>query len=402
MSITDKKLRLAFNPLLTDKNTTGDARLFTHGFENVEVTPEEFAQRIRLGQGYCAQLTGPRKESNFLGTNVASVDIDHGRTLEGVRSSPFSQRHGPLFYTTARHTPDHNRMRMLVGLGATITDARLMRKINLGLARRLGGDMAATDPARLFYGNRNAEVHHIGGTFCPELLKELIADATLPLDTDLCTTEIVSRRSLVALRPDRELQLKAGRRIPLCDVPPKTPVHCPVHPDQTASAFVIQNRHGVNGAYCSTCAKSYWPNAQREDDYDPDEFVKTARAIAAAAAARSAPDAQLDWRVATQEPFARCRVRIVSGQAAPAALRPGITFVRSDKGTGKTEALKRLSKNVKTVLLVGHRRSLIRGSCKRLNLRCYLDKNKKSGKAPESTASLRAFLEARLEARDED
>ena len=183
--------------------------------------------------------------------------------------------------------------------------------------------------------------------------------------------------------------------MPLCDVPPKTPVHCPVHPDETASAFVIQNRHGVNGAYCSTCAKSYWPNTQRGEDYDPDEFVSTAQAIAAAAAVQSVPDAQLDWRAATQEPFARFRVRIVSGQAAPTALQPGITFVRSDKGTGKTEALKRLAaRPVKSVLLVGHRRSLIRGSCKRLNLRCYLDMNKKSGKAPEGTASLRTFLEA--------
>ena len=56
--------------------------------------------------------------------------------------------------------------------------------------------MPRTDPARLFFGNRNAQVHQIGGTISPEgLLKELIADANLPLDTDLCAKEIVSRRS---------------------------------------------------------------------------------------------------------------------------------------------------------------------------------------------------------------
>ncbi|MCJ2122404.1 hypothetical protein [Methylobacterium sp. J-077] len=394
MTTTVKRLDVAFNPLLIDKNIAGDAGLFSHGFENVSVTPGEFAERIRRGQGYCAQLKGARNEANFLATNVASVDIDHGLTIEDAHDSPLIQQHGLLFYTTVRHTQDHHRIRVLFELGVTITDSRVMRRINRGLARRLGGDMAATDPARLFYGHRGAQVCHVGGTIGPELMKELIADANLPLDTDLSATEIISRRSMVALRLNQELQLKDGRQMPLCDVLPKTSVHCPVHPDETASAFIIQNRDGVNGVYCSTCAKSYWPKILRSDDYDPDAFVNTARAIAGAAAAQSIPNAQPDGRAATQGPFAGCRVRIVRGQAAPAVLQPGITFVRSDKGTGKTEALKRLSKDVKTVLLVGHRRSLIRGSCGRLILHCYLDKTKQSGTANGPTTSLRPFLKA--------
>jgi hypothetical protein len=270
-----------------------------------------------------------------------------------------------------------------------------MRQVNRGLARRLGGDMAATDPTRISFGHRNAQVHHLGGAIGPELMRELIADARLPDATDLSAHGIMTRRSTVVLRPDQELQLADGRLIPLCDAPEKARVHCPVHLDENPSAVVIRNRHGENGIFCSSCAKSYWTRAHQHEDYDPEEFVRTARAVAAAAAAQSAGDTQLNRGGATQEQLAGCRVRIVSGQAAPAVLQPGIMLVRSDKGTGKTEALKRLSAGAKTVLLVGHRRTLIRGSCKRLNLRCYLDENKaaKSDKQPErDRASLQDFL----------
>jgi Origin of replication binding protein len=51
----------------------------------------------------------------------------------------------------------------------------------------------------------------------------------------------------------------------------------------------------------------------------------------------------------------------------------GITLVKSPKGTGKTECLHHILANDQSVLLVGHRKSLISQSCKRLRLDCYLD-----------------------------
>jgi Origin of replication binding protein len=66
----------------------------------------------------------------------------------------------------------------------------------------------------------------------------------------------------------------------------------------------------------------------------------------------------------------------------------GITMVKSDKGTGKTEALKALladisaarylppiepKDRIKSILLIGHRQSLIREAAAKLGLHCYLD-----------------------------
>jgi Origin of replication binding protein len=56
-----------------------------------------------------------------------------------------------------------------------------------------------------------------------------------------------------------------------------------------------------------------------------------------------------------------------------ARVEDGITLVKSPKGTGKTECLRHILANDQSVLLVGHRKSLISQSCNRLRLDCYLD-----------------------------
>ena len=347
MSVCETKLKLAVNPELIDKNETGNTSLFAEGWINSEFTPAEFIEAIRCGWAYCAQLTGSRKTGNFKASNIASVDVDRGLTIEQALASPLVREHALLIYTTGRHTAQAPRFRIVFRLVETMVCARRMRAVNRGLTRRLGGDMTATDATRISYGNSAAEVHFIGGEVGPELVRELVADTALPEDTGLPVHEIVSRRSVVALGLRQELRLADGRRMLLCDAPPKTAVHCPVHPDENASAFVIHNRHGVPGVYCSACSKTYWPHDQRQDEYDPDDFVKTARQIAAIA--EPMPPESAEWSIESVfdcERLAGCRVHLVSGQAAPAKLLPGITLVRSDKGTGKTEAMKRLAARV--------------------------------------------------------
>ncbi|GJD65630.1 hypothetical protein [Methylobacterium frigidaeris] len=380
MTNLERKLKIALNPDLIDKNEAGNASLFAHGWVNAEVTPDEFIAAVtQRGWAYCAQLGGSRKGSNFLACNVASVDVDYGLTVEEALANPFVRQHALLLYTTVRHSSNAHRFRVVFLLPEKITSPRRMRAINRGLTRCLGGDMAATDPTRISFGNRNAQVHRIDGQVGLELLRELIADAALPDNTDLPAQEIVSRRSVVKLPRDQELRLADGRPMLLCDALPRSVVHCPVHPDENPSAYVVQNRHGVLGVFCSTCAKSFWPVDHRPDDYDPDDFVKAAQAVAAAAAAsRPEADASPSLDQLTPEPLTGSSVHLVSGRPAPNELLPGITLVRSKKGSGKTEAVKRLAARVKTALLVGHRRTLIRGSCKRMSFVCYLDVSKKA------------------------
>jgi hypothetical protein len=377
--MSDQKLKLAFNPELIDKNEAGNMSLFASGWVNREVTGEEFEAAILRGWAYTAQLTGARRTSNFAASNIASVDVDRGLTLEQAVQNPFVRQCGHLIYTTGRHTAEAHRFRVVFRLAETIVAASKMRALNRGLARRLSGDMAATDPTRISYGNRSAQVIRIGGEIGPELMRELVADAALPDNTDLPGREIVSRRSYVTLAPDHELRLADGRTVRLCDFPEKTPVHCPIHLDRNASAFIVRNRHSVAGVYCSACSKTYWPETQRGEEYDPDDFVRTARKIAAASATEIKPLDELNGSILAfvGERLAGRKVSIVQRQVAPFELEPGITLIRSDKGSGKTEAVKRFALRMKSVLLISHRRTLIRGSCRRLGLHCYLDLNRK-------------------------
>lgn len=58
----------------------------------------------------------------------------------------------------------------------------------------------------------------------------------------------------------------------------------------------------------------------------------------------------------------------------PTPLPKGLVFIKSPKGTGKTELLSReLDDDSQSTLLIGHRTALIRQSCERLGLECYLD-----------------------------
>jgi hypothetical protein len=376
MSILEKKLKLAINPDLIDKNEAANRSLFASGWMNVEFTVDDLETTSQFGIAFCAQLTGSRKAENFLACDIASVDVDDGMTLEEALAHPLIKEYALFVYTTHRHTREAHRFRVVFALPRTITEPGRMVTITRALTRKLGGDRAAVDATRISFGNRGAQIYRIGREITDELLRELILDARLPEDTDLPSREIVSRRSVIALAPEQDLLLADGRRMTLDSIPPKTAVHCPIHLDEHASAFVIENRHGEHGLYCSTCSKSYWPSRASPDTLDPDDFVNTAKSIAASA--KPLPrelENTLSWSPLSREHITGSTVQIVSGQATPSKLLRGITFVKSDKGSGKTEGMRRLAAMVDRTLLIGHRRTLIRGSCKRLGLLCYLDRN---------------------------
>ncbi len=52
MSKPERKLKVAVNPELIDKNKAGHASLFATGWINVELTPDELAEAIQCGIEY--------------------------------------------------------------------------------------------------------------------------------------------------------------------------------------------------------------------------------------------------------------------------------------------------------------------------------------------------------------
>ena len=250
------------------------------------------------------------------------------------------------------------------------------------LRLRVAGDRNVIDAARMYFGNRNAEVMTFDREILPELLDELIAQGMNPAEPDTVRNggsgEVrwVPSRSRLLLAPKQEIRLAKGGTQRFSELKPETIVHCPFHNDKHASAFIVANRHGVNGIYCSTCASTYWPEGPPSPNDDVfDNFEKTVRE-----AARYFQDHQDYGPLAPLLGFSQSQpgligstIRIVAGSPTPPALVAGLMMIRSPKGTGKTARLKSLLHKSSSVLLIGHRRALIRQTCDRLNLHCYLD-----------------------------
>ena len=347
-----RKLRLAIHLLLIDKNEAGQKALFAYGWENVELTVPELAASVSKGIAYTAQLAGRRKAANFLASDIVSVDIDRGMTIEQALAHPLVARHAGLIYTTASHTPDAHRFRIVFPTPRTITDAREMRAVARSLALRLSGDPAAVDATRISFGARQAQTWLLGGELSVELLNELIAQSINPPESDRANGGVlVGVCSALALNPTQSIRLAGGMALPFSKVPGKTVVYCPFHADENASAFVVTSQRGVNGLHCAACACTYWP-ADGEDDVDFLNFDRVVRQ------AREHFEQHKDYgplgqflnSTAAQIGLLGCNIAITDREPAPPKLLRGLTLVKAPKGAGKTESLKRLIADARKVL----------------------------------------------------
>ncbi len=376
-----RQLRCSIHPAIVDRNVADD-RLYVRGWTNVALTPLDLAESIIAGHPYCAQVSDDyRRTPNFIGSDIASLDVDGGLSIAEALQNPIVHGHATFLYTTLRHRPDAPRFRLGFALPRTITDPDEMSAVVRALLLRVSGDRNATDPARLFFGNRNAQITIFNREISAPFLDELIAQGLNPPQPDTVVNArqnpgFAPSRSRLPIALDQPIRLAKGGVVQFSELKPATPIYCPFHHDEHPSAFVVANRHGVNGIHCSACGCTYWPELGSSPETDPfDDFENTVRRAAA-----------LYWTHKDYGPLGfvldlpqaspgsnGSSIRIVNGHPMPPELLPGIMMVRSPKGSGKTSCLNPLLAKSSSVLLIGHRRSLIRQSCNRLNLRCYLD-----------------------------
>jgi hypothetical protein len=403
-SILDRRFRLSINPLLINKNEGNDLALFRTGWENVTRTPAELAREIDRGVAFTCELAGDRNAANFVCSELLSIDMDGARTIEDAKADPFVQSHLTIFYTTLSHTPDHHRFRLVFALPRAITTPQEMRAAYRSLALRLGGDRSATDPARLFYGSRGSRPEIYDRGITTEVLDELIAHGAHADQRDGVLkgyTTTVSDQSIVA---DRIIRLPNGETSLFGQLEPKTTIFCPFHYDQHASAFVVESKTGTLGIHCSTCAQTFWPPkiSTATDFSDFDQRVREAQNYFGLNADLGSFTKLLVPEGTSFHPgLAQSHIYLHNRDYVefPNPLPEGVVFVKSPKGTGKTQELSRLfgskvrtnfsltfngeindkepteieALGSNTVLLIGHRIALIRQTCERLGLDFYLD-----------------------------
>jgi hypothetical protein len=369
-----RRLRLSINRRLIDKNSLNDIGAFTDGFEPCQVDLKGLLGNIVIaGYAYSAEFRGPRSNSNFKASDLLSVDVDGGMTLDEAVEDPFVAAHATIIYTTVNHTEAQHRFRIVFALERTIETAKEMRAATRSLILKFSSDGAASDPARIFFGNRKAECLYFDRGIPVAVLDELIAQGMGAGQSDNEFDRLASNRSKLTIANNQIVKNSKGISGFLNDFDRSEPLFCPYHRDTHPSAFVIQNRHGQKGIRCSACVQSFWSTGSH-DHYDFYSFEKAASAIKQIPIPTTDIDEFFPSQDVAEDLSAATITFIEREHLKSVPFLPGATFIRSPKGSGKTELLANLVKEERgRILLIGHRRTLIRSMCTRLGLDCYLD-----------------------------
>ena len=420
---------VAINRKLVNKPDHELVRKFNSEFVELDLSADQLEKRIKQGHAFCAPFTkGKRKQANFAAAGFLAVDIDRGLTVEVAVADPFFQSFASFLYTTPSHTVSAHRFRIVFELEEPIDDAENMRHALTGLVLRFGADAACTDACRIFYGSSKAEVVGNGKTLPKSQVAELIKRGKESLaKTDSNGgrgKERATLRSIVVLPVDQRVTTEARTEALLSELTIGTRVYCPQHVDEHPSAFVLRSQSGNPGLFCSSCAATFFlddgsssPGHTYPFNYDwhpllsitPQEFELYAddEGYVDLSEVRGVPIRLIDTRHLAYEepsipPLSRSK-KVQEELAANAAsmaeffgvrsenVEHRLTLIRSPKGTGKTEWVHSKVQQLKSIgasiLFVGHRRSLIAASARRLGLVSYL------GQDPQATTSLDSWFD---------
>ena len=393
----ERKWSISFNLNLINKNPPKHKKSFAEGFDVYEVTLDEFIEVITKGVGFSYVFDdGIRKATNFRLSDCLCVDIDGGLRLADAEEHPCVKKFASFIYTTPSHTSDVHRFRIVFLLEQSIEEAGELTFATRALAQMLGGDLSVSDPARLFYGNSEARVIRLGHVLPLEQVAQLIVegDAITKQKRRLAFTGTTTSRFTATT----QFITESGEFITADQITEKMVVRCPFHLDNRPSSFLAPNDRGDVYHYCSVCCMTRWA-PQREQSVREGDFVETMRTLS-----QSSYKKIFEPKVRGLEQF------IIGGQTVVPSvslssdrylpdfeIAHGVVFVRSPKGSGKTEFVKREVARLKsrhqtfdefeeaswdgddrmysdtTILLLGHRQALIGEMCSRVGLNSYLD-----------------------------
>ena len=399
-----QKWLISFNPNLINKNSPADPKFFAQGFETYEVSCDEFLQLVTSGIAFSYAFTGDtRKSEYFSQAHCLCVDVDGGLSLNQAESNAYIRNSAAFIYTTPSHSPDVHRYRIVFLLEKPIESPAHLTFATRALAQMFGGDISVSDPARMFYGNSAALIARFDQTLSEVDVDDLIANgrALTVRKRRLAFTGTTTSRFMRCT----QFTTEAGGTITADQVSSKTVVRCPFHLDTNPSSFLALNDHNEVYHYCSVCCVTRWaPSTARSSAPAIDNFVETMREVSQAKNMKTFHrKAEGIERFMDGGEFTVASVEFSEERYLPDFnVSNGVLFVRSPKGSGKTEFVKREVARLKfrhqsfaeyeessfegdsriytdtSILLIGHRQALIGEMCERVGLHSYLDDNKLS------------------------
>ena len=369
-------MKVSINEKIIDKNELG-IRDQARGFKPADLTPQELADCISQGYAFSYQFEkAHRKADNFICSDIIAADFDSGMTLDEALNNEFFINNASILYTSASHTSEKNKFRIIFELPRTITDKEEIRAAQQGLTRRFPADRAAVDPARQFYGSTGCKTYLFGKVLSEEALQELVGLGREPLgQSDIeGKVRIAGTRASLSVAGDTMVKTSKGDYARLIDLDAPIPVYCPYHNDSKPSAFTTRSKSGVIGIHCSSCQQTFWEKNKETPPYDFYEFDRMAHGEHNMGITETYIE---EHGVEFDVPNPNLVFSDKYLHVDTIGIMNGITLIKSPKGSGKTQYLKKVvahfKKKKQKVLLVGHRQSLLRVLSSNLGLTCYLD-----------------------------
>lgn len=176
----------------------GDKRVnLGYGWMNIDVDWDDLFELITTdGYATSSELNSDnRKDENFVSRQLVMVDVDEGMTIQELFVDDFYNEFGAGFYTTARHTMEQHRFRIMFVTQEPITDNTMLKKlIRALLVVYKSGDISCKDATRLYYGVENCKIKENRGKILPmkvvnsliEMIDEIDLTESKPIIQSFC------------------------------------------------------------------------------------------------------------------------------------------------------------------------------------------------------------------------
>lgn len=138
----------------------------TQRLRPVDISIDELIQHVAV-KGHticCADLKtddggfAKRNGDSFLSAQIIGVDIDHNAApFDDLKHDPYLNKYASFAYTTASHTAEHPRYRIMFVLENKVANIDEYKRLVTFLSTRYDGDKNARDATRLWFGNPNAQ-----------------------------------------------------------------------------------------------------------------------------------------------------------------------------------------------------------------------------------------------------
>jgi hypothetical protein len=160
--ITGKPIRIDREGKSSLYQCNGSIVNLGYGWTNVEVDSWKDAFELITTDGYATSaelIDNHRTDDDYVSRQICMVDIDGGMTIQELFKNDFYNEFGAGFYTTARHTDEAHRFRIMFVLEEPVYDYLTMRKIIRGLLEFYEtADRNCKDASRIYYGVKDCPI----------------------------------------------------------------------------------------------------------------------------------------------------------------------------------------------------------------------------------------------------